>query len=400
MLSESKLRSEGVFRAGVQLLMVSAFTLFLLWMLVCVVGGLSLAAPQDSSSASFQIQASLVLVPFNVVRDKAFVPDLKSSDVTLLEDGRPRSFTVFEGPATGRRIPLELLLLFDTTAIPPSKPKTLISSHWDREATYAFTNQWDEAMSRAILDQAGADIRVSVYHFDKNQLERLSRSTRDPQELLAAFRRLLMPISGSDTIPLELPPNRQDRSGPTDMILGSPGWLLESVIGTLKDAVAGPENAMRMLVVFSEGYKGTTTIPQDAVDHATALGIPLFPVVLDYDLYIRFPLAWSTPGGVIIPDARASDPRVPVDPNRPVTPLVPRWFESLGELTGGSSFYPSRITTQVISGILESVRNQGLTQYAVGFVPGTEKPREHRLEIRLKSKSIGNVSGGKRKTTY
>ena len=368
-----------------------------IWMLVFVLGGVSQAAPQDSSSSTFQSQTSLVLVPFNVVRDKLFVPDLKSSDVVLLEDGRPRSFTVFEGPATGRRIPLELLLLFETTTLPPATPKIMIGSHWNREATYAFTNQWDGAMSKAILDQPGADVRVSVYHFDNNRLERLSRSTKDPQEIVAAFRRLLTPISGSDTIPLALPPNRQVY--PKNAIVGSPGWLLESVIGTLEDAVAAPENAMRMLVVFSEGYKGTTTTPEDAADHSTGLGIPLFPVVLDYDLYIRYPFAWSPGGNVFVAtdgSRVASDPPSPgLAPVRPVD-----WFGRLGESTGGSAFYPSSITAKVIREIIESVRNQGLTQYVVGFVPGTEKPKEHRLEIRLRSKSLGKVSGGQRKTTY
>jgi hypothetical protein len=305
--------------------------------LFVVVGGLSQAAPQNFSSSTFQSRASLVLVPFNVVRDKVFVPDLKSSDVVLLEDGRPRSFTAFEGPATGCRIPLELLLLFDTTTLPPSKPASFIRTHWDREATYAFTKQWDEAMSKAILDIAGADVRVSVYHFDDNRLERLSHSTKDPLEVLAAFRRLLTPISGGDTIPLALPPHSQDLSGPKNGILGSQGWLLESVIGTLKDAVAAPENAMRMLVVFSEGYKGTTTMPEDVADHSTALGIPLFPVVLDYDLYVRYPLTWSPGGNVFVltdGSRAASDP--PSPGLVPVRPLD--WFGRLGESTGGGSF--------------------------------------------------------------
>ena len=132
------------------------------------------------------------------------------------------------------------------------------------------------------------------------------------------------------------------------------------------------------------------------MDQATALGIPLFPVVLDYDLYIRFPLVWGdSPGGVLIPD-----PRTPNDPTRQANAYVLQNFGSLGELTGGGSLYPSTITAKVISGIIESVRNQGLTQYVVGFVPGTDKPKEHRLEIRLKSKSLGEVSGGQRKTTY
>lgn len=69
-------------------------------------------------------------------------------------------------------------------------------------------------------------------------------------------------------------------------------------------------------------------------------------------------------------------------------------------MTGGDSFYPPQNTAKVIGGIIESVRNQGLTQYVAGFAPATEKSREHRLEIRLKSKSIGKVSGGRRKTIY
>src|ERR1022692_3164864 len=150
-----------------------------LWVLPAIIGP-ALWAQSDGSPATFQAEAKLVLVPFNVARGKAFVPDLKSSDVVLLEDGKPRNFTVFKGPSTGSGISLELVLLFDTTTLLKSQKQT----HWNRKATYDFTKHWDVAMSRAILEQSGADVRISIYHFDQNQLERLSPATKDPQQLL------------------------------------------------------------------------------------------------------------------------------------------------------------------------------------------------------------------------
>jgi hypothetical protein len=341
------------------------------WVLVLLAIGLAQTAPQDSSSAAFQAQAKLVQIPFKVARDKSFVPDLRSSDVELFEDGRSRSFTVFEGPATGRR--LELVLLFDTTTPFKSQRPT----RWNRAATYKFTAHWDDAMSRAILAQAGADVRVSVYHFDQNRMERLCRSTNDPQELVAAFRRLLSPISGSSAMPLVPPPNFH-ALGPNDAIPFSPGWIHEAALATMKDSVASPDNAMRMLVVFSEGKGGTDTPPEYVARQARVLGIPIFNVVLDYE--------------------RPQVPLASVSPS-PGDPLM-NYFEQLAESTGGRMFYRSHLNAKVVGGILKSVRDQGLPQYVVGFVPESAKPKLHSLEIRLKSKSSGRLVGGKRKAAY
>jgi hypothetical protein len=348
------------------------------WVLVLFATGLAQTAPQDSSPSAFQSQAKLVLVPFSVARDKLFVPGLRSSDVKLLEDGFSRSFTVFEGPPTGRQLSLELLLLFDTTTPARSQRRT----RWNREATYKFTAHWDNATSRAILEHAGADARVSVYHFDQNRMERLCRRTNDPQELATAFRGLLSPISlpgtaGSSTMPLVLPPNGHTL-GPGNPISFSPGWIMEASIATMKDSVTSPDNAMRMLVVFSEGKGGTDTSPESVAYQATVLGIPVFNVVLDYERP-QVPFASLT--------------------RSPEYPLMD-YFESLAESTGGRLFFPSHIDDKVIGGILEFVRNQGLPQYIAGFVPESAKPKLHSLEIRLKSKSNGRLIGGKRKAAY
>ncbi len=53
-------------------------------------------------------------------------------------------------------------------------------------------------MSQAVLAGDGADIRASVYHLDGVRLERLCRSTADPNELLNAIHQLLAPIYDDD----------------------------------------------------------------------------------------------------------------------------------------------------------------------------------------------------------
>ena len=131
-----------------------------------------------------------------------------------------------------------------------------------------------------------------------------------------------------------------------------------------------------MLVIFSEGKGGTTTPPEDVADQARALGIPLFNVVFDFDQSVPSTL----PGRDAAIAARDA---------------LMRCFQNLADSTGGGMFYPSHINAKVISGILEFVRNRGLTQYVVGFVSGSSMQKEHNLEIRLKSKSSGKLLGAK-----
>jgi len=55
-------------------------------------------AQQEPVTPSFHTQTDLVTVPFQVRRGSRSASDLKPSDVVLLEDGVPRSFTIFEAP--------------------------------------------------------------------------------------------------------------------------------------------------------------------------------------------------------------------------------------------------------------------------------------------------------------
>ena len=371
-----------------------------------------------------------MLVSFNVVRGAYFAPDVKKDDIVLRQDGKPRDFTIFEGPGSGNRPPLELVLLFDTTTLPPPETKLKVkATHWDREATYDFTSHWGDKESRSILEKGGADVRVSVFRYDHDRLQRLCPSTKDPQILTKAIHRLLEPMPAEESVPLTLPKGRMtfaDKSAKTSGIKPDPkhpvlyrsvSWTFEAVIDTLKDSTAGPSNAMRALIVFSEVFGPTTTTPQDAADQANALGIPVYPVVLNFDEYIRHPfsLGGKYHGGIqegAVPISRPEwAPKY--DPNAPEKSLaaIRDWgasdtipmqrFASVGWLTGVESLYPTRLDVSVVDNILNVIRDKSLSQYVVGFAPPSSgQQKKHSLEIKLKSKSIGELKGGKRTAVY
>ena len=140
----------------------------------------------------------------------------RTADIVLLEDGKPREVTIFDSPATQGRMPLELVLLFDTN------PK--IEYFWDPAAVYRFIPQWNEEMSRAILEKGTADVRISVYRCAGRRLYPLCPATTDAQQLLKSFRGLLKPAASRTAIALNLPPKR-DRVHPgrfTDDYVTSP----------------------------------------------------------------------------------------------------------------------------------------------------------------------------------
>jgi hypothetical protein len=153
----------------------------------------------------------------------------------------------------------------------------------------------------------------------------------------------------------------------------------------LKDLAAAPDKVLRMLVVFSEGVGGTTTVSEDVADQATALGIPIYPVMVNYQ---KISNSRGLGGGR--------------EPGAGPVPQPMIAFERLGALTGGLSFEPYDMDVSEVRDILEAVKNEGLSQYVAGFVPQplSGRPREHKLEIRLASKSSGKLLGGRRKAIY
>ena len=340
-------------------------------------------APEEPPLVTFHSQTRLVLVPFRVSRGKNYVRDLRLSDVTLLDDGKPREFTIFDSPATQGRMPLELVLLFDTNPA--------IEYFWDPVEVFRFVPQWNEAMTQAILEKDIADVRISVYRCAGQRLFRVSRATTDARQITSAFQRilrpeLLTPATGTQAITLSLP-GRRDQVGrgpftndyPTSYFVSAEqrGWPMEAAIGVLNDVASAQDKVSRVMVMFSEGIGATTTIPEDVGNEALDLGIPLYPVATDYKNHLH-------PGVY------------------PRNLFRMRQFEALGKMTGGRSVEYTQVDAATLSKILESVRDDGLAQYVVGFVPssagGTSK--EHRLEVRLKSKSSGTLEGGKRRAIY
>jgi hypothetical protein len=343
---------------------------------------------QDPSHPMFSSKSDVVLVPFHVARGNFYASDLKPADIILLEDGRPRPFTIFEGASTSPRTPLELVLLFDTNShpvtLPLAAPGVPDIELWKRESTYSFLPHWDNAATASLLEPHGVTV-ASVYRFDRMSLQRLSRPTGDPAVFLSALQRLLTSASGAETIPIAIPPGRSPgnvENAAKDR--GHNAWTFEAAIGALKDASSSPAHPLLMLVIFSLGLSTTTTTPEDVAQQAVALGVPIFPVLLNYP---TLDVIEKTPGPRIISPAV----RVAVDD-----------FARLGTLTGGRSFAPATTDVASLRDILESVKNEGLTQYMVGFVPQSTspQPRQHKLEIRLASKSVGKLLGGKRTVAY
>lgn len=336
--------------------------------------GMAIGAAQE---VTFQAQTRLVLLSFHVTHGKDYLTDLKPSDFVLLEDGKPREFTVFDSAATVGRMPLELVLLFD------ANPK--IEYFWDPAEVFRFIPQWDDAMSRTILEKGSADIRISVYHCAGRSLHRLSPATADPQQLLGSFRRILAPVAdNASIIPLSLPPRRDHVDpGPfTNDYVTSPfisaeerGWPLEAAIGTLNEVTAGPDKVARVLVMFSEGIGATTTIPEDVGNHALDLGIPIYPIATNYRKHIQS--------------------------NFPRNQFRMHQFAALGKMTGGLTAEYQEIDAATLAKILDNVKHHGMSQYVVGFVPSSSSAAKvHHLEVRLASKSGRSIEGGKRRASY
>jgi len=62
----------------------------------------------------------------------------------LSEDGKPRRFDIFEGPATQHRIPIELVLVFHTNAARHGNADRDVNDFWNPSRIYSFAGNWNE----------------------------------------------------------------------------------------------------------------------------------------------------------------------------------------------------------------------------------------------------------------
>jgi hypothetical protein len=141
-------------------------------MAVLSAAALAQQPPREPELPVFHAQSDLVVLPFQVSRNKHFATDLTSADVVLRADGARRKFSVFEGPQD--HTPVELILLFDTTTWP-------MGTGWNLETLYGFAARWTESNASALVAAGVQEVRASVYHFDgvrKAQSHLLNRPVR------------------------------------------------------------------------------------------------------------------------------------------------------------------------------------------------------------------------------
>lgn len=282
----------------------------------------------------------------------------------------------------------------------------------DPKADYEFLTNWDESITREVLQKNAMDIRLAVYHYAGHQLERLCAASSDPREIVRAFHALLDPIPQGngeltllpgDSVPKPLPgPKQKD-----NCLFCNAGWLSESIVGTLKDAAASPVPARRLLIVFTSGSSGTAPKSPDysnIVDPALAMSIPIDTVVMDMDKQEQHisgrPLGMGGMAGAL---ATADVRKSSADSNK-TADLGATWYKGFlpwitkaGELTGGETFVPHHLDRQTLAEILDIFRDKTLSQYVVGFAPdAAAKPKRHSLAVALTSKSRGKLVGGEK----
>jgi len=422
-------------------LLQTSRTIAIAALLVCM--SLAQQTAQEPAQPALHVQTNLVVVPFQVRRGSRSVSDLKPSDVRLLEDGVPRAFTGFEAPSD--RPSLDLVAMFDVTDVEQG-------GFWSAKALHDLAGYWNETIAQALPSDPGANIRISVYQFDRFRLRRLSRPTGDPEELFDALARLADPIPAGQGFDLPLPEGVAVR--PEDQVKAlaeshAVPWSrsLLGALTVLRDSAAGPPRPARALVIFSPGAEGTTITPQDLVDQAVAANVPIYPVTLPSNQAIWYegyafdpegPLGWGLHFGLghggqgrfpqwgmcIDPELRGKRVPVPLPDTSLINCPLNAPFADVGKQTGGRSFEAARGAAPKIprngevppldrfsmrggqvTDIVEAVKRHALARftstYTVWFAPSpSASPRQHKLEVRLADKSSSKVTDGKRSAIY
>jgi len=331
--------------------------------------------PAPPGPAVFRTQSSLATVRFHVALHSRYVTNLAPSDVILLEDGVPRPFSWFENAQTAlAQPPVELTLLFDTSG-----------SVVDQGLLDPLV------FKESLLDQLG-DVRIAVYGFGTN-LQRFTPPTRDFAQLQSAFAALSgshvkgAPKPKGELIQLRLPAKRHaDPRGGT--------WLYEAIAAATELAAASPRESTRMVLVFSDGLPTTNCNATDGAAPAIEHGVAIYPVVLGHAALtqkIQEATAKLQPGQFTSNTLS----------NLEHQQLEVLEFSRLADLTGGRSFDPPEITLSVMRNVLAGLVAQIRTEYVVGFSPPlSATPATHKLEVRLRDKSLGKVLGGTRSVVH
>jgi VWFA-related protein len=280
------------------------------------------------SEASFQANAELALVSFQLTHNRqSLISELRREDVEIREDGVPQKLAILEGGRLApRTVPVEITLLFDCSSS-VRKARVL-----------------DPNIFRVNFLDENENVALRIYGFS-NQLVRFGKATRDPDILKRAMDKLF-----------DVPP----RNTP----------LFGSIAATIRDAASGGGNAVRMMVVFSDGesaYRGDALRGPEAVNAALETGTAIYPALL-------------LTGGL----ARAKE-----------SVSVQKFLE-LAERTGGRSF-SGPMDDRIVPSILQSMAAEIQSSYVAGYYPrASDAKSQHVVQVGLTNKERGEINGGMR----
>lgn len=331
---------------------------------------LSVAFAQESELPVFRTETALVTVGFHVIQKNRYVQTLRPGDIEILENGTPQKIAFFEGgDYAPRRVPVDMILLFDVSG------------------SVTQAGLLDAVVFKRDLLDGLPIVSLGVYAFD-SRLWRLTRLTRDLGQLKFAFDLVEHPErrrkSGVRSVPLKPPPGRKG---------GRPGTnLYEAVIETARDLAQGQPNHSRMMVVFSDGFGTTDARPEDALKVLNPLGITVHPVILGHQPLverIKEAVRAVNASGGKNPGARDRLSRLEMQEQEVQD------FASLGERTGGRAFDPMIFNDSTVKQIIQGLVGYVQTEYVAGYTPqSTGGKRSYKVQVRLKNKSLGKLSGG------
>jgi hypothetical protein len=234
-------------------------------------------------------------------------------------------------------------------------------------------------MWTALLDEL-PHVRLAVYSFNGAVLRRFCRPTRDAGTLTGAIENLVKHARGAqiapgEKLPFEAIPIKLARQfdGAT-----TGAFIYEALTAALTEADAWPDNATRIIVLFSQAWPGHRPGSEvgEAVALANRLGIVIDPVLSEglsiYSDKLR------KDGEVYRQQMESLGYKVGTleQGYAPNVKLALDSFIGLADRTGGIAFQPQATTVDVVKGVLQAVAEQVRWQYVAAFkpVPSTGAP--------------------------
>ena len=349
----------------------------------------SIAETSDSALENWgsvlTTEAGPVVVPLHVYKNRKTVGGLGEQAFELAEDGVVQDNAVVDSPgrrgdpAEGRTVPIEIILLVDV-------------QHAVRIGLLD-TRKIRDSFFEGISD----NVAISVYGFG-DELNRAIGPTRDIAKVQLALE--MLSSSGDGQIP-----------------------VVNAIVSTARDAAGRTRNASRTLVVFSTGINFWTF--GEAAHSALDFEIPVYAIDLSRQAPTATPRGSSlleflgTPRWLGRPRlaSKEAPQKRPVNRNQkqgwvPLHKCCPLGMEMSREeelkridsRVHTSSQRPDRKHRQSMTAraYLKSVAKVAQNEYFVGYYPSRDgdEPVARQVEVRLKSRRIGQLFGGRRVIVY